>query len=172
MHRKAHALSATFLLVMGSLAVGAGSASAHTSAVSCRTDTYFDVKGWGEILYGSDHSDWNGKDIAYPATLHGKTVRLMNGRYTNRMYAKVINPSTGDIVSVDRAKGISGTTRVWWRTDEVAAQGGWDYCETKVTSSGGEWKSPWVPGWQVPVRVCLRHNGALQCTNIWRADNS
>ena len=140
--------------------------AAYADSAACTTN-YFDPWTWGEVLYGSSHSDYNGRDIALPATLHGKTVRLMNGRYTNKSFARVENPSAGDIVSIDRATSVTNTTRTWWYTYQISS---WEYCQTRIDSSGGWARSPAIDNWHRPVRVCLRHNGALQCTNIWYAD--
>jgi hypothetical protein len=43
--------------------------------------------------------DGNGRDVNYPAKLHGKTVHLYTGR---------------------------NTTQKWWRTDQIR---GWEYCQ-------------------------------------------
>jgi hypothetical protein len=117
-----------------------------------------------DIIY-----DGNKRDINYPATLHGKTVRLMNGGSTNHSFAWVENASAGDILSIDRATDPDkkNTTQKWW----TSGIGKWEYCEQKGWRNG-DWGTPSMSNWHVPMRVCLRHNGALQCANIWYADQT
>lgn len=134
-----------------------------TDSGACNSVPPLDL--YKQVLYNG-----NGTDRNYPAKLHGKTVRLMNGGAFNQSYAVVENPSAGDIVSIDRATDSDkkNTTKKWWKTSEIR---GWEYCQTK-TGSGGKWLSPSMNNWHVPMRVCLRHKGALQCTNVWYADQS
>jgi hypothetical protein len=162
----------TALLITG---MGALAPNAASAFVSCGTGTtdYADVNGWGEIIYTEasvSGSNYNGRDLALPATLHGRKIRLMNGRYTDKMYAKADSWSSGDIISIDWARAT--TTQSWRFTSQIS--GGWDYCE-KTLGTGNVLfrdRSPVVPGRNHPVRVCLRHAGSLQCTNIWRSDHS
>jgi hypothetical protein len=163
-------LGATLLLT----SVSAVMPNAANAAVSCKTGAtdYADIKGWGEIVYNEASlagANYNGRDLALPATLHGRKIRLMNGRQSDKMYAKADSWSSGDIISIDWAR--TSTSQSWRFTNQIT--GGWDYCE-KTLGTGNVLfndRSPVVPGRDHPVRVCLRHAGALQCTNIWRADH-
>ncbi|MFC0552709.1 hypothetical protein ACFFHJ_17625 [Planotetraspora thailandica] len=95
----------------------------------------------------------------------------MNGGAFNQSYARVENASAGDIVSIDRATDSDkrNTTKKWWFTEQI---GSWEYCQRTVYATGNTVHSPTINNWHTPVRVCLRHNGALQCTNVWYADQT
>ncbi|KAM3096908.1 hypothetical protein ACKFKG_09480 [Phormidesmis sp. 146-35] len=120
-----------------------------------------------EVLYKG-----NGRDHNYPARLHGKTVRLINGARFHQSYALVERPSKGDIVSIDRTTDPDklNTKQKWWDGSKIR---NWEFCQSKVTiNNAPRWTSPTIYNLHVPVRVCLRHNGALQCANTWYADLS
>ncbi|MEU8036322.1 hypothetical protein [Streptosporangium sp. NPDC049078] len=142
--------------------------TANADSSACNTPVP-DV--YKEVLYSSGSARWNGRDVAYPAKLHGKTVRLMNGGAFNQSYAKVENATAGDIVSIDRTTDSDkvNTTKKWWFTDQIR---GWEFCQKTVSTTGSTVHSPMINNWHRPVRVCLRHNGALQCANVWYADQS
>jgi hypothetical protein len=151
-------LGSVGVLVVGGLVGFVPEAHANSSACN---QAFVDVPG--QVLYNG-----NGRDVNLPATLHGKKVHLYNGRAFNQSYATVDNPSPGDVISIDRATDSDKrhTTKKWWRTDEIH---GWEYCEANTDSY---WRTPTMNNWHIPMRVCLRHNGALQCSNIWYADQT
>jgi len=138
--------------------------SAQADSKACNR-VFTDIAG--EVFYDKGKSP----DHNYPLRLHGKTVHLMNGKGFNQSYALVDRPSIGDIVSIDRATDPDKlkTKKKWWDTSEIHS---WEFCELKVTANAAHWPSPTINNWHVPVRVCLRHNGALQCANTWYADQS
>ncbi|SCF46434.1 hypothetical protein GA0070564_11376 [Micromonospora mirobrigensis] len=111
-------------------------------------------------------------DTRYPATLHGKTVHLYTNVANASVVATVDGASTGDVVSIDRSVfRVSGTADHYFKTTaQIQALGTWDYCEKTATSSG-KLTSKRIDGAHHYVRVCLRHSGALQCTNVWYGDN-
>ena len=145
--------------------IGEESAALAGDSAACNR---FAVDLFGEYIHGSSSA---AGDKRYPATLHGKTVRFWNGRAFNQTYAQVVNPSAGDIVSIDRTTDSDkqNTTQSIWNTSQIR---GWEFCQTKAAESGGVANSPAMNNWHIPMRVCLRHNGALQCTNVWHADQT
>jgi hypothetical protein len=149
---------AALSLIIGGITIVPSAAYADSGACN---EGFADVPG--EVIYNG-----NGVDVNLPAKLHGKTVHLMNGRAANQSYATVDNPSPGDIISIDRATDSDklNTTKKWWRTNEI---GGWEYCQANTNSYR---RTPTMNNWHIPMRVCLRHNGALQCSNIWYADQT
>ncbi|MEU1465980.1 hypothetical protein ABZ467_36170 [Streptomyces sp. NPDC005727] len=158
MKKSLFGIASTVILMTGGMVTAAS--PAHADSTACN-QVFTDVPG--EVLYNG-----NGRDVNLPATLHGKKVRLYNGRGFNQSYATVDNPSPGDIVSIDRALDSDkrNTTKKWWRTDEIRS---WEYCQANTDTRS---RTPTMNNWHVPMRVCLRHNGALQCSNIWYADQS
>jgi hypothetical protein len=77
------------------------------------------------------------------------------------------------ILSIDRSSfPVTGPRKDhnWLTTDDVQRRGTWDFCETRA-GSRGTYQSRRIDGAHRAVRVCLRHQGAIQCTNIWYADN-
>ncbi len=109
----------------------------------------------------------------YPVQLHGRTVILYTGRRTAKAYASAGGLGQNDILSIDRSRNAfigNDLDHKWPYTHQVAANGGWDYCEDK--SGRSTQKTPTVDGYQHAVRVCLRRNGALQCSNVWYSDQN
>ncbi|MGW1887428.1 hypothetical protein [Streptomyces sp. NPDC001970] len=103
----------------------------------------------------------------YPVTLHGTTVYLQSGSPNGsaRAYA---NLRTGDILTLDRSK--YQTTRTWSTTTQVMNElNGYDYCGITASSNGTRYTQQ-IEGYQNAIRVCLRRGGALQCSNMWYAD--
>lgn len=139
------------------------SAACHTGANSIMPD--YDLTGsWGST-----------GDLKYPAVLHGKKIHLYTDRGNASAYAKGENLSKGDILSIDRSNWrlnpqTEKAEHYWLSTAKVGARGTYDYCEKKITSAGTQ-STPRIDGAHRAVRPCLRHKGALQCTNVWYADN-
>lgn len=85
-----------------------------------------------------------------------------------RAWAKAYMRS-GDILSIDRSIGDINSTE-WPTTSTVQSEGGgWTYKET--TSRGGWTTAGYMEAFYNAVRICVRHNGALQCQNVWFADH-
>jgi hypothetical protein len=160
MNAKAIQTIVTVVMIGGLLTVTASTAQADSRACGgAPGDVYKDIEYKG-----------NGVDFNYPAKLHGKTVRLRNGGAFNHSFAAMKSPlsiSDGEILSIDRATRWGtpfrqSKDRAWYDTSQIFE---WEYCQSE-----GFWLTPAMNNWRTPMRVCLRHNGALQCANLWYED--
>jgi hypothetical protein len=159
-------VAAVLSIVASAVMLNVAASAPAQAASSCHRNSG-SVLGAGEVevSFGSTG------DMKYPATLHGRKVRLFTDSGNASAYAvALLQP--GDILSIDRSNfEVRGprSDHNWLTTSEVQARGDWDYCE--VTGPGSQIATPRIDGAHRAVRVCLRHNGGLQCTNIWYADN-
>ncbi|GGT33542.1 hypothetical protein [Streptomyces chromofuscus] len=154
MHLKGHRISlcsAITTAVLAASAVAVTTEPAQADAI-CHTT-------W-EIAY---------RDVGtyYPVTLHGTTVYLQSGSPNGSARAKA-SLRAGDILTLDRSK--YQTTRKWSTTTQVMNElNGYDYCGITASTSGTHYTQQ-IEGYQNAIRVCLRRSGALQCSNMWYAD--
>lgn len=172
------ACTVLFFAVMSGIAL---SSPAHAASY-CHTNN--------RNTFGVDKAvlfDGGRGDLQYPAILHGKKVYLASNsaNASAKAYAEGLAP--GDILSIDRANFdvrnvpkncnnpyknvICGPGHYWLSTTYVQQHGTWDYCETFNRDQYNNMETPRIDGAHHAVRVCLRHNGGLQCTNVWYADN-
>jgi hypothetical protein len=164
--RRASALLFALSLVASVVVAGVAAPSPAQAAGTCHHNG-------GSILPDNDVQGNFGStgDMKYPATLHGRTVRLITDSGNASAYAGALLQA-GDVLSIDRSNfEVRGprSDHNWLTTTDVQSRGTWDYCE--VTGPGVYVTTPRIDGAHRAVRVCLRHNGGLQCTNIWYADN-
>ncbi|WP_147268682.1 hypothetical protein [Sphaerisporangium album] len=162
-----HVTLAALLGATLSVAVSVSAPSAAHAANACHSGAW-NALGDGEVKYDEGPTG----DLKYPATLHGKTVRLYSNRANASARAEA-NLSAGDVMGIDRSNfTVTGPNadHNWLRTHEVEARGTWDYCEV-TAGSNGTYSTPRIDGAHRAVRVCILHNGGRQCTNVWYADN-
>lgn len=114
----------------------------------------------------------------YPKTLRNITTYLYTGKQSAGAYAEAYVPN-GSYVSIDRSIGsFSAVTDAekknghGWRTNaQVAATGGYDYCQAYHSGATGWTSTPVVQGRYHAVRPCLRVSGVLECAqDRWYVD--
>ncbi|WNO70190.1 hypothetical protein [Streptomyces sp. AM8-1-1] len=113
----------------------------------------------------------------YPTVLRNITTHLYTGKQSAGAKAGATVPN-GSYVSIDRSIGSfsPATTKedddgYGWRTNaQVAATGGYDYCQKYHAGATGWTETPVVQGRYHAVRPCLRVSGVLQCAEKWYVD--
>jgi hypothetical protein len=164
MQKGQRAVQTAGVMFLAAVALAAPLSSAQAGI--CMHPSKPDWKGWGTVGCSSDP-----RRECYPARLHGTWIYLFTGRSSARAFAEAwLNP--GDILSIDRSRAeFKGNDwdHKWPWTHQVAAAGGWDYCERRAPLYNF-WRTPQVDGYKHAVRVCLRRNGDLRCTNTWYSD--